>query len=295
MTTVTSIVIPTRNKAPRLMLTLAAIEGQEDLSGVEVIVVDDGSTDETTELLQASATRLGFLKVIRDTGRGRASARNSGARAAQGDMLIFLDDDVLTVPGFVSAHRDAQRRRGGLVHGRLREMIAVTRLRDPSVPRQGSPGLDPALIASRGFNPEGHRLVANALERAVELLFEGRLTDVPSWLAGAGANLSLSREVWQASSGYDERFEHVWGCEDLEFALRLHDTGIPISFAPEALGVHLSHERAGRWEEHEINLHRFAALHPRPEVRALPSLLGPIGDPFTYASEIRSLIQQRSA
>ena len=68
-----------------------------------------------------------------------------------------------------------------------------------------------------------------------------------AWLAFAGANLSAPR-AWLLSDGFDERAGTQWGLEDLTLALRWTMAGRPLTQAPGARGLHLSHHRAG-WRE----------------------------------------------
>ena len=101
-----SIVIPTHNRWQLLRTNAlpSALE-QEDVE-LEVIVVDDGSSDETREELGAIVDAR--LRVIRhETSRGVAAARNAGIAAARGDWLAFLDDDDLWSPRKVRTHIDA--------------------------------------------------------------------------------------------------------------------------------------------------------------------------------------------
>jgi glycosyltransferase involved in cell wall biosynthesis len=95
--------MPTRDKASRLRLTLACLVGEVD-DRTEVVVVDDGSSDATGEVLREAAAHLP-LRVVAGGGLGRAGARNLGAAHARGDQLVFLDDDVLVGKGFVAAPR----------------------------------------------------------------------------------------------------------------------------------------------------------------------------------------------
>jgi len=105
MTTTVSIIIPTYNRADSLRATLERIGRQTyPLSALEVIVVDDGSTDSTSEV--ASDSYPFALRYFRQVNRGSTTARNVGAKGSHGDVLILLDDDILIEPGFV----------GGLVH-----------------------------------------------------------------------------------------------------------------------------------------------------------------------------------
>ena len=90
-----SVVIPTRNRRATLVDTLARVLAQEcPSSGFEVIVVDNGSTDETADALADLARRSGGrLRGLREPLRGPAAARNTGAAAASGEVIVFLGDD----------------------------------------------------------------------------------------------------------------------------------------------------------------------------------------------------------
>jgi glycosyltransferase involved in cell wall biosynthesis len=281
-----SVVIPTRDKASRLRLTLACLAGQAWVPAPEVVVVDDGSTDATPAVLAAAAADLPGLVVVPGGGGGRAVARNLGAGRAGGELLVFLDDDVLVGPGFLAAHR-ARARPDRFTHGRLRELPAAERLVAglAGAAAGGARELRDALHAGGSRDPR-HRLVANALERAVEAMSAGVLPDVAPWLGCVGANVSMPRAAWAALGGFDERFGRRWGCEDLELGLRLHAAGLCRQFAPDALGVHLTHPRPGRWAEHARSLDQLAALHPLAGVRALDALLSAAGDPHRYVEQV---------
>jgi glycosyltransferase involved in cell wall biosynthesis len=100
-----SVVIPTRNRRPLLQRSLASALGQRGVD-VEVIVVDDGSSDGTAD----AVTGLGDdrVRVVRhDTSRGVSAARNAGIGAAQAPWLAFLDDDDLWSPHKLGAQLEA--------------------------------------------------------------------------------------------------------------------------------------------------------------------------------------------
>jgi glycosyltransferase involved in cell wall biosynthesis len=101
-----SVVIPTRNRWQLLRThALASALAQEDVE-LEVIVVDDGSSDETREELEKIVDSR--LRVIRhEINRGVSAARNSGIAEARGEWLAFLDDDDLWSPRKMRAHIDA--------------------------------------------------------------------------------------------------------------------------------------------------------------------------------------------
>src|SRR5690606_33540787 len=88
LVTTVSVVIPAFNEAERLPTTLAALHGLPGLS--EVIVVDDGSTDDTAE----AARRAGARVIRLAQNRGKGAALQAGTAAARGDVLLLLDADV---------------------------------------------------------------------------------------------------------------------------------------------------------------------------------------------------------
>src|SRR4051812_32070906 len=84
-----TVVIPTYNQARYLPSAIETALAQSE-PPVEVVVVDDGSTDDTAAVLEGFA---GQVTAIRTANAGVAAARNTGAREAKGDLLAFLDSD----------------------------------------------------------------------------------------------------------------------------------------------------------------------------------------------------------
>ena len=112
-----SVIIPTHNRRDLLRAAIDSVLVQT-YPDVEIIVVDDGSTDDTTE---AMAQYIGRIVYLRQTNQDVAATRNTGIRAATGEYLTFLDDDDLMLPTkierqvqLLAAHPDA-----GLVHCRF--------------------------------------------------------------------------------------------------------------------------------------------------------------------------------
>ncbi len=94
MTTV-SVVIPTYNQAAWITRTITALAGQTRLPD-QVVVVDDGSTDRTPEILEALVATVPFaLTVVRQPNGGPGAARNRGILAAEGEVLAFTDSDAV--------------------------------------------------------------------------------------------------------------------------------------------------------------------------------------------------------
>jgi glycosyltransferase involved in cell wall biosynthesis len=106
-----TVVIPTRNRAPLLAGALSSALAQEEVD-IEVIVVDDGSTDETqARLARIGDTRLRLLR--HETPEGVARARNAGLALAAGEWIAFLDDDDLWLPRKLRRQLDAAAAAGG--------------------------------------------------------------------------------------------------------------------------------------------------------------------------------------
>lgn len=98
VTDLISVIIPTWNRAPLLERALGSVLAQR-LPCAELIVVDDGSTDETAGLVaRLAAGASAPIRFLRQENRGAAAARNLGIRAAQGSLLAFLDSDDWWLP-----------------------------------------------------------------------------------------------------------------------------------------------------------------------------------------------------
>lgn len=119
-----SIIIAAHNAETFIEATLASALGQ-DHADLEVLVVDDGSTDATGAMVRS--TRDPRLRLLCQENRGVSEARNAGMLAASGEFLLFLDADDLLVPGavkrFVSAFRTHPK--AILVYGEAPAFISV--------------------------------------------------------------------------------------------------------------------------------------------------------------------------
>lgn len=260
-----SIVIPTRDRMERLERTLQALEPQarDVAGGVEILVVDDGSTDGTRELL-LGREREGRLRALFPGSGGPARARNAGAREAKGDLLLFLGDDIVPAPGFLAAHDAAQHEPGG---GR-RAVLGHTEW-------------------------DASRLRVTPMLRHLELyglqFGYGLIRDpesVPAWFFYA-SNVSLPREVFLALGGFDESFaDAAW--EDVEFAFRAMSAPQPLRmvYRPSARARH----------DHPTTLDSFRSRQRRSGegavvlARKMPELASALGVP-----EARSLGATRPA
>ena len=97
-----SVLIPVYNLADLLPACLDSVLAQ-DFSDFEVIAVNDGSTDDSIEVLQRYKRRLSGLTIIDQPNQGLAATRNAGLRSASGEFICFLDNDDSIAPNFISS------------------------------------------------------------------------------------------------------------------------------------------------------------------------------------------------
>jgi 4,4'-diaponeurosporenoate glycosyltransferase len=109
-----SVVVPARNEADRLPDLLASL-GRQSLVPVEVVVVDDGSTDATAEVAAAAGARVVEAPPVPDGWTGKSWACATGVDATDGDVVVFLDADVVLADDALAAVVDAWRDGGGMV------------------------------------------------------------------------------------------------------------------------------------------------------------------------------------
>src|SRR5579862_8396835 len=101
-----SIVIPTYNRQPVLLKALDAYLHQSASSRIsELLIVDDGSTDNTAATVQAFISRASFpVRYLSQPNRGPAAARNRGIRESHGDLILFTDSDIIPHHDLVAQH-----------------------------------------------------------------------------------------------------------------------------------------------------------------------------------------------
>lgn len=201
-----SVVIPTFNRAHRLHACLSALARQRGVADEwEVIVVNDGSTDETETVLAQIETPLN-LRVIHQARGGQTRSLNCGAAAAAAPFLLFLDDDVRACPTLIAAHLRAQQQRGGII------------------------GIGP-LTNPAGGNSFSRHFALQWREHYLHLE-QGR---APTWRDCYSGNLSLPRDAFIETGGFATDLPT---CFDLELGYRLAQRSIHIMVVPDACGEH---------------------------------------------------------
>jgi glycosyltransferase involved in cell wall biosynthesis len=205
-----SIIIPTHNRSAAVRRTLDAVCSQDyPLHQLEVIVAADRCIDDTVEMVKAYPAPC-RMKVIEVPGRGAADARNCGASRAEGRLLIFIDDDIVPMPGFIRAHERWQRP-------------------------------DRVVVGySRPIIPDHKDLYWIELRRWWMAMFSrmrepGHRFTFHDCLSG---NFSIHADLFTRIGGFDTGFSANHAHEDYELGVRLIEAGAEMVFAADAVGDH---------------------------------------------------------
>jgi glycosyltransferase involved in cell wall biosynthesis len=198
-----SIVIPTYNRKPILEKCLRALEQQTYSDGYEVVVVDDGSTDDTIPWLRQQADTFPHVRLLQQNHQGPAAARNLGVEQAAGDTIVFIDSDLVVTDTFLQSHAEAlTQAQQKQKHNRLFTYGAV--------------------INTSNFDAPTAEVY--------------KLTDFSAAYFATG-NVMIPRH-WLIQAGlFDTEFS-LYGWEDLELGVRLKNLGLKLVKVPEAIGYH---------------------------------------------------------
>ncbi|USR90891.1 glycosyltransferase [Phormidium yuhuli AB48] len=240
-----TVIIPTYNRLPILKKCLQGLEQQQltpPSSGYEVLVIDDGSNDGTWEWLDSYQTRMPQLRCFRQQNAGPAAARNLGLEQANGDIIVFIDSDLVVTEQFLQAHSQGlQEGIKTLGHERLFTYGAV--------------------INTCNFeNPTAEPY---------------KLTDFSAAYFATG-NVAIPKHLLDKVGNFDTRFKQ-YGWEDLELGVRLKNIGVKLIKCPQAAGYHwnpaFSLDRLPALIEREQQRAKTGVLfyqkHPTWEVRLM--------------------------
>ena len=201
-----SVVIPTYNRRPILEKCLLALEQQQAcplIDRYEVVVVDDGSTDGTPDWLRQNATRFPHVRLIEQSHGGPAEGRNRGVDHAQGDVIVFIDSDLVVTDSFLSCHAgslvSSWAERGDRLCFTYGAVVNTANFEQPTAERH-------------------------------------KLRDL-SWAYFATGNVAIDKDVLQRAGLFDTGFR-LYGWEDLELGERLRRMGVKLIKCPAAVGYH---------------------------------------------------------
>jgi len=217
-----SIIVPVHNHVELTRQCLEALAASTQGLEYEVIIVDNGSTDETPALL---ASLGGHVQVIRnDQHLGFAKACNQGARTARGRYLVFLNTNTIPQPGWLEALvREVEEHAGvAVVGGKL--LCPDGTVQHAGVAFNRAAGIPYRLY--RGFPAD-----APAVNRRRELQ------------AVTATGMLVRREVYEEVGGFDEAYRN--GSEDVDLCLKIRERGWTIVYQPTSVLTHLGCQSPG--------------------------------------------------
>ena len=230
-----SIVVPTFRRPVALGETLdALIKLDYAPDAFEIIVVDDGSNDETPQIVNTFKSKFDNLTYLPQSNSGVATARNNGARAARGDILIFNDDDIIVAPDLIERHLRHLREFGAcLVNGHWEFTPKMT--------------ADLENSAFGQFRMQNENWVKDGIGQKP---LRGSCVEPTGVTA---CNLGLRAADFWRIGGFDEDFPHA-GCEDQEFSARAATMGYKFVYDYELKLWH---------NDHRLNLQQFGERQRR--------------------------------
>lgn len=238
-----SIVIPTVGRAALLGRLLEQL-GRQSVEGFEVIVVCDGHDVATRELSEQTRTdRYALRWLFHSSQRGSAAARNTGAHAAQHDLLLFLDDDMIPDEEWLRFHRQRHDDEGSDPR-----VVVLGHLTEEYVKK-------PASRVESMHREHRRRGYARYFERCIA---EG---DSFSWSPHCGNNTSVNRQTFLSFGGFDESLEIA---SDSELGARMHAAGIRMIYERRARAVHVNTRAAA---EYDLRRPRIAGFNDVQAVR----------------------------
>jgi glycosyltransferase involved in cell wall biosynthesis len=249
-----SVIVAAFNRAQSLQRVIQSLQAQDTCVPFEIIVADNGSTDDTPAVARAFAVARHPVRYLRENRRGVSYARNAGAAHAMASILAFTDDDqrvaadwVSTIVSVLDAHPEV-----AAIGGRV--------LAHWDHPR-------PAWVTDRLFGPVS---LFDRGDRPLRL-------DRRQWMCLPGGNMAIRRETFVAVGGFNHEYLRS---QDRELTVRLLLTGRSAMYVPEMLVYHhldadrLTKQRFREWNTCEGRMragYAFEELFTRSgEIRALP-------------------------
>lgn len=233
-----SVIIPTYNGKHKIGNVLAALALQTT-TDFEVIVVIDGSTDGTADMLQALPRQPFELRIVEQPNGGRAQVRNRGAAAAAGDLLIFFDDDMRPAAGTVQMHKDHHAAFPGsiLTGGAIDEVT--------------------------GDMPDFMRFKAMLARKWARDFGDPQTPLTQDTVFLAAANCSMSKATFSALGGFDERLTDA---EDYDLGVRAQKAHIDLYTNPAVAAWHddpvTCSSYIRRLRQYAIAQQKLAAIKP---------------------------------
>lgn len=246
-----SVIVPVYNQYAALMKTLLVFSIQRyEKEEFEVIVVDDGSTDETSLLTDGWLTKTYAINIhiIHGTNQGRSYARNCGAEAANSDYIIFSDCDRFPALNFIEKHLEWKDKTDIVIGQSLDYFGKNEYILEP---------LNWEMIKK-------YSRISNYQKRITQIYDENHRTNSAlAWMSFLVGNSSMKKEIWSRIGGFDNTIKK-WGFEHFDFAYRAWQKKTEFAYDNEIKNYHIPHSREkGFYKEAiEDNINMFREKHP---------------------------------
>lgn len=255
-----AVCIPVYNRERNLELTLTALKRQIYLN-FEVIIADDGSTDETAKIVKAhqdTGSTIKYTYLGKNKGYRQARARNNAAKMADSDVdaFIFLDADVLLPPNALALYvEDWQKNHNRVICGMYNwgKPIKIT---PEDVYNYFNDVVKEKFPEIEGAQPHG--MLGDDIRKVTfdEKNIDDLCFDDGNYLATFGGNLLVPKKIFlecaQFNKTYNPKVNDDWSgydqyftapIEDGDFGLTIRDVGYPVSFDRRIVGYHVWHPR----------------------------------------------------
>lgn len=236
-----SIIIPVYNKMEQLERSLYFIANQIDLElSLEVVVIDDGSTQPVKDVIDAYSNQILNLKYLyleRDKHSCRSRTRNVGIQESSGNILVFLDCGIVIPDDFIERVMNRIGDRSNMVlYPYIMGAFTDPNIADLSVIEHINPSNLAAICEQLKYHPHWEDMRTSHFE-----LVEHDLNrmDVP-WSMGWGGVVCASRDIVLQAGGFDETLKG-WGAEDTDFSYQLYKHEALMYATEDIYTLHLPH------------------------------------------------------
>lgn len=234
-----SVVIPVYNQAKSLEFVLEGFEKQTYSGDFNIIVVDDGSEENIGEIVE----RFEQLNIdyVRQENRGRAAARNLGAKHVFTDFVVFCDADRIPSPDFIQKYNDNFLRYPECISIGIPKELYISdyeNKRDKVFETVKKDGI----YAKEAYYS---KIIKNLYDD------NGICQSSIPWISTLSGNMGLSLKKFNEVNGFDEDFEG-WGFEHFEFGYRLFRNQVKFVRLEGAINYHLPHARSMDFYKEEI-------------------------------------------